>query len=273
MISVGVIFLAVSLLSGESLATMFYIWFAYTTFLVLFFYFWARHIKGKLKALTKEPLKTDEKEFIVKFAEGKQVEQLITKVHRKMEVSQLVIANQKARHAGENLDLILSNTVDPLTGVANRREMEAYLKRLISRKEVVSVILMDIDHFKKVNDTYGHDIGDIVLKQFCSIVRHAVRPQDYLCRYGGEEFLAICQADIEEALSIAERVRAEVSSTPISISENQSITITASFGVAQHNKGENHLELIKRADLGLYAAKEKGRNKVERGVDNKICAG
>jgi diguanylate cyclase (GGDEF)-like protein len=120
------------------------------------------------------------------------------------------------------------------------------------------IIMLDIDHFKNVNDKLGHDTGDRVLKKLASIVASAIRTSDFVARWGGEEFL-ICCTTIEEAdlLPIAETIRQLVASADF----EQAGQVTASLGCAAIVKGENISELIKRSDVALYEAKNNGRNR------------
>lgn len=165
--------------------------------------------------------------------------------------------------------LELANT-DGLTGVLNRR---AFMERMAWEaarscrdKTPLSFILTDIDHFKDVNDTYGHQAGDMVLQRFAEMLSASVRPYDFMGRYGGEAFMVCLPgADLSQAESIAERMRASTESTGIMLPEgSQSILITASFGTASFTGAPlDTIELfIKRADDALYRAKHEGRNRV-----------
>ena len=160
--------------------------------------------------------------------------------------------------------------IDGLTGVLNRR---AFMERMAWEaarshrdKTPLSFILTDIDHFKDVNDTYGHQAGDMVLQRFAEMLSASVRPYDFMGRYGGEEFM-ICLpgADLSQAESIAERMRASTENTEVMLpAGSQSIFITASFGTASFTGAPlDTMELfIKRADDALYRAKHEGRNRV-----------
>jgi len=123
---------------------------------------------------------------------------------------------------------------------------------------------MDIDHFKKINDTYGHDVGDLVLKTFADLIRGIIRKSDICARFGGEEFVVLLpNTDREGARVLAERIRTAVAKNPV---EHGSIVIvfTVSIGISQCRKGMQSIdELIKEADIALYRAKEGGRNRVE----------
>jgi diguanylate cyclase (GGDEF)-like protein len=124
-------------------------------------------------------------------------------------------------------------------------------------------MMIDIDYFKKVNDTYGHDIGDLVLKKTAAVLQQSVRGSDVVCRLGGEEFLVICKkAALQDGLMVAERLRANVAANQISAPGFEG-TCTVSIGVASWVKGMAHPdELLKQADLAVYEAKRTGRNRV-----------
>jgi diguanylate cyclase len=155
-------------------------------------------------------------------------------------------------------------SVDYLTGVANRRTVSRLLQRMVDQiheaPAVVSVILLDIDHFKSINDTYGHAIGDMVLVQVCTILQAHLRASDMLGRWGGEEFLIVANAtDAAEAAQMAERLRAVVAQHTF----EQVGHVAASFGVATSLLHDTPESLVKRADEALYLAKQGGRNRVE----------
>lgn len=149
---------------------------------------------------------------------------------------------------------------DPLTGLSNRRMMQMVFDKSLAQAKrsnnPFSVILMDLDHFKKYNDTFGHAAGDELLVKFAKLIIRKMRQIDLAFRYGGEEFLVLLpDTDVNMAFKAAERVRKAV--------END-LTITVSLGVASYEKGiEREEDLIKIADKALYKAKEKGRNRVE----------
>ena len=157
---------------------------------------------------------------------------------------------------------------DALTSLHNRRYMESHLKTLVTdclrTGRALSMLVADIDHFKNVNDTHGHDIGDVVLKEFSVRLKRNTRGVDLACRLGGEEFVIIMpDTDIARAYQIGERLRANVAADNFSIGGGKSIRITASVGIATLERGDDTPETIfKRADLALYAAKRRGRNRV-----------
>lgn len=158
---------------------------------------------------------------------------------------------------------------DSLTGLHNRRYLESHLSSLM-RKAVrlnkpISVLMLDIDHFKAVNDTYGHDAGDIVLKDFSNRIRKSIRGIDLACRMGGEEFIVV-MPDTDPALAIvvAERIRKAISDKVIVVPQTGTrIKITVSIGIAARAPGLDQPETImKAADTALYSAKREGRNRV-----------
>ena len=152
---------------------------------------------------------------------------------------------------------------DTLTGTYNRRKFDEIVDHEFSQagrgKVPFSLIMFDIDHFKKVNDRFGHSVGDKVLQHLCRLIRGLIRQGDLLIRWGGEEFLLLLPAtQIEAAGPFAERIRLEVEQEKFPTVG----TITISLGVAQLQNGENIDTLIKRVDSSLYRAKQEGRNRV-----------
>jgi diguanylate cyclase (GGDEF)-like protein len=174
--------------------------------------------------------------------------------------------SQAARQAGETLNLMFANTTDPLTRVPNRRHLKKLLGKTFGKAEYLSAIMVDIDHFKNVNDTYGHQVGDEVLRHFAGVVKQALRPSDFLARYGGEEFVVLCQATVMQAEAVAERIRKTVEGTKAKTSAGD-LKITASFGLAGFRPGDSPETLIGRADEALYRAKQAGRNTVRKEDD------
>jgi len=160
----------------------------------------------------------------------------------------------------ERLHLEDEASTDPLTRALNRRSFLRRLSQLTATNAPFSLIMFDIDHFKSVNDTYGHDVGDAVLKEISQLVRDCVREGDMLARWGGEEFMVLCeQSTMQRTRHVAERLREAVEQFTFTGVPRQ---ITSSFGVVIHAAGETADELVKRVDQALYEAKETGRNKV-----------
>ncbi len=158
--------------------------------------------------------------------------------------------------------------IDGLTGLHNRRYMEGHLKTLVTESlqngRALSILIADIDHFKKVNDTYGHDGGDAVLREFSARFRRNTRGIDLACRLGGEEFVIIMpDTELARAYQVAERMRACIEAEPFQVNPQTAIRVTASVGLATLERVDDTPEtLYKRADNALYAAKRSGRNRV-----------
>ena len=157
-------------------------------------------------------------------------------------------------------------TLDALTNLNNRRQFEVRLKQEIAttkrQKNPLCAMMVDIDFFKKVNDTYGHASGDAVLRTVASIIKEHLRESDIPSRYGGEEFAVLLPyTHIEEAKIVGERLRKAVETTPIPI-DKKNINVTISMGLAEFSPQETGEDFFKRADSALYEAKESGRNRV-----------
>jgi len=160
---------------------------------------------------------------------------------------------------------------DQLTGLYNRRYLASHLSAMFDRAfwtgRSLSIMILDLDHFKQVNDTYGHDVGDKVLQEFAERIQNSVRGIDLACRYGGEEFL-IAMPDTDRAFSeiVAERLRQEVAAHKLVVNGGRDeLQVTVSIGIASTESGpedDTAQKLIKRADEALYQAKETGRNQV-----------
>lgn len=157
---------------------------------------------------------------------------------------------------------------DALTGLSNRRYLDTHLKMLFERAAVrkmpLSVCLVDIDCFKQVNDTYGHEAGDDVLREFSTRIRAMVRGADLACRYGGEEFIVVMpNTPLDIAVKVAERLREMVEKTPFRLQSGVEISVTASLGLAaMSSEIASQEQLLRKADGALYQAKHEGRNRV-----------
>ena len=155
---------------------------------------------------------------------------------------------------------------DPLTGMCNRRGMDEMIAREVARARRTgtpfSIAIIDLDHFKKVNDQYGHHIGDKALVHLAAVAQASLRETDVICRYGGEEFVLVLPgAGADGAQFVAERLRMMVENTPF-VQDRGKITLRVSAGVADLHSGENAEALLRRADQALFDAKRAGRNRV-----------
>lgn len=173
-------------------------------------------------------------------------------------------------HLRDNVQQTIEMAItDGLTGLHNRRYLMTHLATLTEkatlRDRSLSLLILDIDHFKSINDTYGHDAGDEVLREFADRMRSNVRGIDLCCRYGGEEFVIVMpDTDMALAYVVAERLRQRVASEPFSIAGGQKqIDVTISIGLGTLESGSDTADqLLKRADIALYRAKKSGRNRV-----------
>jgi two-component system cell cycle response regulator len=160
---------------------------------------------------------------------------------------------------------------DPLTGLYNRRYLASHLSAMFDRalwtNRPLAVMVLDLDHFKSVNDTHGHDVGDRIIQKFAERIRGSVRGVDLACRYGGEEFLiAMPDTDRATAEIVAERLRQDAAADPILLNNGRdTLAVTVSIGIAATDSkitDDSAQKLVKRADEALYAAKSSGRNRV-----------
>jgi len=164
-------------------------------------------------------------------------------------------------------EIIRQTRIDGLTKVFNRQHLDKKLQNEVQRAQryncLLSVIMIDIDDFKEVNDTHGHQMGDKFLKMIAKGIRETIRTNDFVGRYGGEEFIVVCvETGIDEALNIAERIRRVIEEQQIIGKKSLQIKVTASFGVAQFKEPEDFDSLVTRVDTALYKAKNEGRNRV-----------
>lgn len=172
--------------------------------------------------------------------------------------------------AGQMKQMFSDLYLDPLTETLNRRALEErgpeLLEKAIENKTEFSLLIFDIDFFKKVNDTYGHQGGDFVLKEIGAVIQNqAIRVDDLFARYGGEEFvISLYGADHVKAQEIAERIRSEVEAYQF-VFNGTHIPVTISLGIAQHRSGETWEQMLERADQALYKSKQGGRNRATLG--------
>jgi diguanylate cyclase len=170
-----------------------------------------------------------------------------------------------------NLDeMRLAAHTDALTGIANRRHFDTRFKEIVAHAaandEPISVLMADIDFFKNVNDCYGHQVGDHVLRLVSVAISQSVRGRDFVARFGGEEFAVILpRTELAGALAVAENIRDSMASKRLTWKATGEAlgAVTLSLGAAQYRDDESTDDLIRRADKGLYIAKHKGRNRVE----------
>ncbi|MBK8594380.1 MAG: diguanylate cyclase [Holophagales bacterium] len=231
--------------------------------------------RATLEGLLQQKGAAERKEFQVTCKDGRVLDVLIgAVVIEDMVLASFVDVTEGKRHEREivqahealvaaNAELGRLATTDPLTGAANRRHFDETLALQVEQArrygEPLSLVLLDLDHFKAINDEYGHARGDEVLSEVSHRLQESLRVTDRLARWGGEEFAALLpHCDAAAALATAEKLRAVVSAP----SPSGAWTVTASFGVAQLRPGEGPEELMKRADAALYDAKAAGRNAV-----------
>ena len=165
-------------------------------------------------------------------------------------------------------ELKLQAIIDPLTGLYNyrhfQRTLDSEMQRTLRTSHPTSLVLIDLDHFKSVNDQWGHEAGNLALKSAASLFQRQLRQFDIVCRYGGEEFAVVLpHTPLPIAINVAERLRQRLEQIEIDADDGQ-FSLTASFGVAEFQpQGEdNQSSLINQADQALYRAKQQGRNQV-----------
>jgi diguanylate cyclase len=180
---------------------------------------------------------------------------------------QVVTAERRIEQLKSELELVNKLVrEDQLTGALNRRGLDDAMERETARAErngtAMCVALIDIDNFKKINDGYGHQVGDIVLVHLVAIIKETIRTNDLIGRYGGEEFLLLLpDARIDEASAVTTRLQRDLARKPITWG-NQQLHVTFSAGLASRLPGEPEAALIKRADQALYEAKRVGKDRI-----------
>lgn len=165
----------------------------------------------------------------------------------------------------------MENARDPLTKALNRRFLPSILSREISlansSSTAFTLLMIDVDHFKQINDKWGHAAGDVVLRQIAEVIMDNVRLSDFVFRYGGEEFLvALVETPEERGAEIAERIRSQFVARPLELPDGSALTSTVSIGVAGHRGHPDYAYLIDIADKALYRAKAAGRDRIELGA-------
>lgn len=195
--------------------------------------------------------------------EGKTKEQIINELTTLCQrINELELSENERKQTEEEFKRLV--TTDRLTGAYNRATFKEITEREIERFErynrPLSAIMFDIDHFKKLNDTYGHNIGDYVLKTIAKIVRVNIRKTDYFVRWGSEEFMIIAsETNLDNAQTLTERIRKQVESHNF---KNLG-KVTVSFGITEFKENDTEDSFIKRTVDAMYEAKGKGRNRVE----------
>jgi diguanylate cyclase (GGDEF)-like protein len=183
--------------------------------------------------------------------------------HERLEDTVAELKTEASERKEAIVELEMLAVTDPLTTLINRRKFNELLSYEIERNQRyqvdLSLIMCDIDHFKQINDSFGHDVGDNALKIFSDKIKKNIREVDIFARWGGEEFMILMpNVKISDANSIAEKLRKVIETTNIKAIDS----LTASFGVTNFSSGDTMESFIKRADAALYQAKDKGRNTV-----------
>lgn len=173
----------------------------------------------------------------------------------------LEIRYMQRRLEQENDTLEEVAKTDPLTHLLNRRSMNGYMDQVVKLRKSFCLMMADIDDFKKINDTYGHDCGDEVLIAVSDIISCCVREDDYVCRWGGEEILILVRTDLTLATQVAERIRQQVASKVIS-RKGKEVRVTITIGVSEYQSGMSIQSMIEEADQNLYRGKNNGKNQV-----------
>jgi diguanylate cyclase (GGDEF)-like protein len=188
-------------------------------------------------------------------------------VDQPLDDDEVVALQTLANQAGNRVGMLrvmaetqLQASTDGLTGLVNRRSLENRMRQLRAEGTDFALVMADLDHFKVLNDTFGHEAGDRALRIFSETLRHELRADDMACRYGGEEFaLVLPSADLHEAVEAVERIREALAGVT---GRGDAPIFTASFGIAQASNAENADDLVQRADRALFDAKDAGRDRI-----------
>lgn len=192
------------------------------------------------------------------------VETLIVVSDKKKTEQALIDSQQRYREL---------STIDDLTQLLNARQFFSTIKEEVEKSnrygEALTICLFDLDHFKNINDTYGHQFGNTVLKQYAAIIKSNIRDVDIAFRYGGEEFVTIFPfLNAEQATIAVDRIRVELENFNFKTEQNETVKITTSAGIATHIPKETQESLVNRADQAMYLAKENGRNRITIAANN-----
>ena len=203
-------------------------------------------------------------EKLIDWFDGRTAQYVIAVDISTLKKAQNELAEAHAKISLQNIELKLTSVTDRLTGLFNRHKLDATflseVERSVRYGHPLSVVMVDIDRFKQVNDVHGHQVGDMVLTSIANILRQSVRKTDTVGRWGGEEFMVICPStDLDGAVALAENMRQLMQSHNFALIGQT----TGSFGVAQLEAGESVNALLIRTDAALYRAKASGRNRVE----------
>lgn len=174
-------------------------------------------------------------------------------------IMDMQIVTNKLSSQNAILDKLAS--IDPLTGLYNRRSMQVFLNHALESGDSFCLVMCDIDNFKRVNDTYGHDSGDIVLKDISLIIQQQVKEHGYVCRWGGEEILILSNAPLDYTCQIAENIRRGVENHIFSL-QGKIVHCTLTLGIASYKAGNTVEDTIMHADNRLYYGKKNGKNRV-----------
>lgn len=224
---------------------------------------YAKNLEETLDALTHEQAPEDLKKTVEQLIEATREENsVLASFEQQMKAAELEIQSLREQLKEREQDA----ATDQLTKLANRRAFDEQLYKLATSKATASLILIDLDHFKKLNDTYGHLLGDKVLQGVGALLKKIAPENSMPARYGGEEFAILFEAGEEASFQLAEEIRLMLQKLSIKRKNTEECidNITASFGVAQFGDGEHPEQLIERADTALYRAKEEGRNTVRK---------
>lgn len=223
-----------------------------------------RHLTWQTQQITKGDL-SQHVDFLGEFSTS--FNAMIASLREKKAIEEALMRSQEAlKRANELLER--QATTDVLTGIPNRLKFNSALGREIRKawrhRVPLSLIMFDIDHFKRINDTYGHHIGDLVLQELAGLIGKSIREEDILARWGGEEFVVLLpHTDRDGGVKLANRMLLKVAKNTFSVVN----TVTCSFGVALFRKEDDGEAFVQRADKALYAAKGRGRNRVEVAED------
>ncbi|MEA1918114.1 MAG: GGDEF domain-containing protein, partial [Campylobacterota bacterium] len=227
----------------------------------------------KVYIITFDPIKNIKGDkisaYIVSYVESKELKSILS--NEKITVGTLflllliifVFIHHAIMHRKE---LLYEINHDSLTDVFNRKYFfeaaDTYASKYLRLGDEFSIVMADIDWFKKVNDEYGHQCGDVILKDIATILSHNIATNDIVARYGGEEFILLMKSHEYDAHSTIQKVQKAILEHQFKCSKNEDIKITLSFGITQFKKGLTISETIKRADNALYNSKENGRNQI-----------